>query len=180
MTYFYIKFYYPIWKIFSTIITIILVILVFSTIAIYLAGQRTILDYSIFVVESESMLPKLEKGEVIFVRKTDNYKVGDIISFYTDSNPDKPFTHRIIDKQGGYYITKGDNNEEKDPFRTEQSEIVGEVIESIPDAGKIVLFLRSVEGIILFIIVPASLIVGINIADFMRFIREIYQKSKLQ
>ncbi len=178
MGYFYIKFYYPLWKIFTTIITIILVLLVFTTITIYMAGKRTILDYSIFVIESESMLPQLEKGELIFVRKTNNYKVGDIISFYTDSSPDKPFTHRIVDKQEGYYITQGDNNQEKDPFRTDDSEIIGKVIETVPNAGKIVLFLRSVEGIILFIIVPASLIIGINIADFMRFIQEAYQKSK--
>lgn len=58
-------------------------------------------------------------------------KVGDIIS-YRSTLMDAVIIHRIIsigeDKQGTYYIVKGDNNSERDPERVRFEQIEGVVV----------------------------------------------------
>ena len=46
------------------------------------------------------------------------------------------------------YETKGDNNEDKDPFLTKSTQVLGVATQTVPKVGLLVLFLQSPQGLI--------------------------------
>ena len=54
-------------------------------------------------VSSNSMRPEFEKGDIIFIKKQENYEIGDIITYQTKDN--NLVTHRVIEKYGNDYIS---------------------------------------------------------------------------
>ncbi|MEM3833173.1 MAG: signal peptidase I [Thermoprotei archaeon] len=95
----------------------------------------------IAVVESGSMSPTLEKGDLIISVgvNTSNLKVGDIILFKSPLNPNIIIVHRIIeiDNTGNTILikTKGDNNPIADPWIVNGNQVLGKVILRIPYLG---------------------------------------------
>lgn len=95
-----------------------------------------ILPFHLIGIGSESMAPKLRKGDGVILKKVtkkEELKVGDIISF--QGSPTLT-VHRIIDikKENGKYIyhTKGDANNTKDIYDIEFADIKGKVVVRIP------------------------------------------------
>ncbi len=74
----------------------------------------------------------LNVGDVIIVKKYDNYSVGDVIVFKSPYYPNK-LVHRVV--QLDTLRTKGDNNVESYIFDTIISEVYGKVIFRIPFIG---------------------------------------------
>lgn len=80
--------------------------------------------------DSNSMLPVLDKGsngiQVPVYEDTTIY-IGDIISF-RPAGTNYTIIHRVVDigvdSKGKYYITKGDNNKKKDPYKVRHQEIL--------------------------------------------------------
>ena len=66
------------------------------------------------IVRSGSMSPAIDVGSIVVARPADNavYKIGDIIAFRSEKNPETLITHRVVsvgkDKAGVFYKTKGD------------------------------------------------------------------------
>jgi len=95
----------------------------------------------IAVVESGSMIPTLEKGDLIFsIGVTpSSLKVGDIILFKSPQNPNIIIVHRIIKiyPNGNNILiqTKGDNNPVPDPWIINGDQVLGKVIFKIPYLG---------------------------------------------
>jgi len=91
-------------------------------------------------VVTSSMEPKIKEGSLVFIKKDNNFKVGDIASYQTSRN-NKIITHRItkISKlQDKYYFYfQGDANEIPDPNPISDSEIIGKYFFSIPFLGDI-------------------------------------------
>ena len=83
-----------------------------------------IFDHYLFVVMSGSMQNTLYVGDHIIVKKTDNYKVNDIITYKLD---DKYITHRIVNIDGDKVTTKGDANVTNDK-PIDKKDIVGKFI----------------------------------------------------
>ena len=82
------------------------------------------------IIESTSMEPSLSNGDLVLVRKQDNYAVGDVISFRT---PIGPVIHRIIDGNArDGYVPMGDNNAVADPWRPTPAEILGRAWVTLP------------------------------------------------
>jgi hypothetical protein len=81
----------------------------------------------------------------------------------TSANSSDLVTHRIvaIQKEGvvTYYQVKGDANKAPDANLVPNSNVVGVVKRSIPKIGYLVSFIKSLPGIIIFIIIPATIIV---------------------
>ncbi|MCX4255253.1 MAG: signal peptidase I [Bacilli bacterium] len=78
------------------------------------------------IVSSGSMEPELSIGDIIIIKECANYEVGDIITYNVE---DKYFvTHRIVDKEGNDFVTKGDNNNVKDNQIVLKENIEGKVI----------------------------------------------------
>lgn len=141
-------------KIFKVIITVTLAILLFSN--IYIAALKKItgsisadfLGYSAAVVASGSMEPEISVDDIIVIRKQEDYKKGDIITFQKDNIL---VTHRIDEKLQNSFITKGDANNVPDTKEVAISDVVGRTLFVIPKAGKIIFYLRTPLGMALII-----------------------------
>ena len=76
-------------------------------------------------IQSDSMLPALKTGDMVFLDKfrSDQYN-GRIIAFF-EPIQQKIIVHRIIGKSGDCFLTKGDNNEEIDFFNPCSEHVLG-------------------------------------------------------
>lgn len=72
------------------------------------------------------MKPELAIGDIIIIKECDEYNKNDIITF--NVNDEYLVTHRIIEKRGDNFVTKGDNNTSKDEELVQKENIVGKVI----------------------------------------------------
>lgn len=102
-----------------------------------------LLSLTPMVVLSGSMVPYFNPGDIVLLERTDpaQVKVGDVIAFNPPDAKDKTtfVTHRVVDviKKNGtlYFKTKGDNNEDVDPFLVSQQNVYGKAVFSIPKLG---------------------------------------------
>lgn len=77
-------------------------------------------------VHGNSMFPILKDGDIVTLRKNDEYHRGDIVSyFFITDNRIKIIVHRIIFKRKDYVLTKGDNNNFIDPLRVSYNQLIG-------------------------------------------------------
>lgn len=93
------------------------------------------MGYASLIVVSGSMTPEIYKGDVVIVKKVDEYDIGDVVT-YTVADKKDPVTHKIIDygKEEGTFITKGVYNDTADaPVSRDQ--IAGKVVYKIPKLG---------------------------------------------
>ena len=121
----------------------------------------SIFGYSSLMVATGSMSGTIEEGDLIIIRDTDDYKIGDIVTFFQDGD-DIPTTHRIIyiDDEGKW-VTRGDANNSYDKRSITNDEIIGEVVLVIPYVGTFIDW--AVEGGGLIYIVGIFLILGLGI-----------------
>ena len=115
-----------------------------------------IFNYAPYLIISESMTPQLNVGDVVYVRDEDpsTYVEGDVISFYMNSDALTPVTHRVVknDLNKKEFITKGDANEKEDLIPIPYEYVIGRVKFRIPLIGNILLFLESITGKIIFVL----------------------------
>ena len=84
---------------------------------------------TVLQVSSNSMIPTFQKGDFIIIKKQADYHVGDIITYtITEGNKEYYVTHRIIEKNGNEYITKGDANNREDSQVVNNNTIKGKVM----------------------------------------------------
>ena len=96
------------------------------------------------VVISGSMEPVIMTGSLCFTDQRDrDIRCGDIIAYRLG---DMTVTHRVVDITDEGYITKGDNNDDRDNMPVTDEQIVGKNICSIRNAGFMVCFLKSRPG----------------------------------
>jgi len=96
----------------------------------------------VVAVFSGSMIPTLNRGDMVFVTGVDELKVNDIIIFNTNQKP-YPIIHRVNSLHDGIK-TKGDNNPAIDPWKVEPSSINGKMMFSVPYLGWVkILFTES-------------------------------------
>ena len=83
-----------------------------------------VFGYTYFVVATGSMSGTIEVDDIIFVKITDDVKINDVVTF---KNKDGDIiTHRLIEKKGSQYVTKGDVNNVVDEAIT-KNQIIGRV-----------------------------------------------------
>ena len=121
----------------------------------------SIFGYSSLMVATGSMSGTIEEGDLIIIKDTGDYKVGDIVTFFQDGD-EIPTTHRIVgvDKEGKW-ITEGDANTTPDKRSITSDEIIGEVVLVIPYVGTFIDW--AVEGGGLIYIIGIFLILGLGI-----------------
>ena len=134
-------------------------------------------DLRFLTVRSGSMEPTINVGDIVVVSTVvgfDDIKVGDVITFrYSgDSDPNRFITHRVIDVVEGEFEksfkTKGDANEDEDLRMVSSSEFVGKTVMVIPFVGYFTDFARSTAGYVLFILIPAVLIISFEVVRIFR------------
>ncbi len=135
------------------------------------------------IVKSGSMEPTIKTGGLVFIVPSENYVVGDVITFGKDTKTQIPTTHRIVEvnNEGGEttFVTKGDANDDVDPTETEISLVHGKVIFSVPYMGYVLDFARKPLGFILLVGVPALIIILDELGKIIREIKNIKRKKLL-
>ncbi len=130
----------------------------------------------VFVVETGSMQPEIKKGSLIIVRPETSYKIGDIITYKAFSELGGPkeltITHRIksikVNEVGDtYFETKGDANDDVDPFQTNQIDVVGKVNFHIPFIGYLIGFAKTGLGFLLLILIPSIIIILLEVKSIL-------------
>ena len=91
--------------------------------------------YSSLIVATGSMSGTLEEGDLIIIKDTGDYKIGDIVTFF-QGNDTIPTTHRIYNiDEDGKWITRGDANNSYDENHITDEDIYGELVLTIPAVG---------------------------------------------
>ena len=108
----------------NVISIIVLVLISIIVVQKIVYKDNKVLIYNLYQISSDSMANTLKTNDYFLIRKTNNYKVGDIVTFKRE---DRLVTHRIIRIDGDKIITKGDSNFKEDESIT-IDRIVGKVI----------------------------------------------------
>jgi len=79
-----------------------------------------------FTIHGNSMFPTILDGTNISIKRSMQYKVGDIIAYYVkDKNEYLIVVHRIVEMHSEYILAKGDNNDRLDPLKIPINNILG-------------------------------------------------------
>jgi signal peptidase len=105
----------------------------------------------LYAIGSGSMSPLLERGSLVFVSPQNEYLIGDVVTFMSNS---KAITHRIVDINSQGYITQGDANNTSDPKQISPEDIIGGVGFALPYAGYLLQFKNTALGFVLVVLLP--------------------------
>lgn len=123
-------------------------------------GIFNILGVKTFIVDTGSMENTLKVGSIIFTLPKNQYKIQDVVTYKTRLK--NIITHRIVGIETintkEVFILKGDNNSSNDPNKIYASEIIGEVIFSIPFLGYLIR--KSILNISLLVYYPTGYLIG--------------------
>ena len=154
-----------------------LILIFFILLNIFSMNNKSLFGFRIYRVISGSMQPALQIGDVIIVKKSNNYYERDIITY---SNGLTTITHRIIAINNDEVITKGDANEVDDkPINKEQ--IVGKFFFRISNFSlfSIILSKNVIYLIMIFLLVLIFLLViGDRIIKNLRYQSNNVKKLK--
>lgn len=158
-----------IWNIFTTVLTVVFVLL-----AVALVGMR-LFGFQAFSVLSGSMEPNYHVGSLIYVKEVDYHelKSGDVITFMLDE--DLVATHRIVDVFPDQddpsvlrYQTKGDANEAADGTLVHYKNVIGTPVFTIPYLGYVADFIQKPPGTYAAIAIGAVLLALMFLPDLFR------------
>jgi|WetSurMetagenome_2_1015567.scaffolds.fasta_scaffold257378_2 signal peptidase I len=140
-------------------------------------------NIKLLIVQSGSMEPAIHKGSLIFVKTMGEYSVGDVITRKTD-DPKVTITHRILKKEEvsgkTVFETKGDANNVSDGEKISEEMIIGKELWSLPYLGYLVGFAKTMPGLILFIIIPAVIIIYDEMNKIKKEIGKMRAKKKAE
>lgn len=133
------------------------------------------LGYRTVAVYSGSMEPAIRTGAVALVRPAapGSVRVGDVITFGDPQQAGRLVTHRVVeilradDGRVGHR-TKGDANEERDPWTLSLPPAVGRVAFDVPYAGYAVMYARTRE-------VRGAMIGGFAVFVLVAILRRIWR-----
>ena len=128
-------------------------------------------------VYTGSMEPAIPVGGIAVIKPvdTETLKIGDIICFKL-SEPTS-ITHRIINITDEGFITKGDANEDPDQWIVKKDNVIGKAILTVPFIGYLGYFVRTPIGFILLILLPASVIIIMEIRNIAKELKKQKQEQ---
>lgn len=146
------------------------------------SGISNLFGFIPLTVESDSMSPTFNSGDLIIGREIEDIAVlkeGDVITFWTLVDGKKIInTHRITEVHNVNgslsFTTKGDNNGIKDSLDVYPSDIIGLWTGvKIPGLGGVIGFLRTQLGFCICVIVPLALFFLFELYKFIAVIVEL-------
>lgn len=158
-----------IWDIFTTVLTVVFVLL-----AVALVGMR-LFGFQVFTVLSGSMEPMYHVGSLIYVKEVDYHdlKSGDVITYMLSE--DTVSTHRIVEvvpdedePEVLRYQTKGDANEATDGTLVHYKNVIGTPVFTIPYLGYVADFIQKPPGTYAAIAIGAVLLALMFLPDLFR------------
>lgn len=155
-------------------------VVVVATTLVSGAGEASLFGWKPYVVLSDSMQKDFQVGDIAVTHRVDPATLapGDIIAFESvDPNSyGEVFTHKIrevIEYEGEqafttYGTTTGDNDE----YPALASRVQGKFAFSIPKAGYVFDFFKSPMGYVVLVLIPFSVLIGLQIRNIVRLLRE--------
>jgi len=142
----------------SYIFFILLAIVAFFSVS---ANTSLLGNYKSLVVQSGSMENTIMTGDIILIKALSQYNKNDVVTF--KEADERIVTHRIIkvqdDSDNTVFITKGDANRSIDNDTVKPEQILGKVMFVIPKIGFLVAFAKSPFGLVVLILIPATLLI---------------------
>lgn len=131
------------YRIFIFVVVFIIIVNLFSIFHASLFGFR------LYRIATGSMVPYLNINDYILVKKSNDYKEGDVITY---TSGETYVTHRIVSITDENIVTKGDANNTMDEPITKDN-IIGKVVLKFGFLGFIIyLFSKPIIWVLLFII----------------------------
>jgi signal peptidase len=99
-------------------------------------------ELQLLTVRGRSMVPTYEPGDLVATIRQRSYQEGQIAA-YREPTTGKLYIHRLVRREGGRWVLKGDGNDWEDSYRPREDEIVGRAILHIRGLGEWLHRLRS-------------------------------------
>ena len=151
-------------KVFNVIVTVVLILLIALVVLIFISrmtgGTPTVFGYHVYRVQTDSMVPTLNVGDVILSKKTaaEDIRLGDIITYRALEGDlaGQTITHRVYQepelRDGVYYfVTKGDKEGAVPDSEISYDQVEGKYVRTIPYLDKMYTFFLSPAGLISFV-----------------------------
>lgn len=181
-------------EILNTVVNVILVVaLVVAALCTYTSfvstsgnGVPSILGVRMFSIQTESMYPTMNPGDLIFGTGIDDMselRPGDVITYWTVINGERVLnTHRIEEIYDGngflIFATKGDKNPGVDALTVHESEVVAKWTGmKVGGMGKVFDYLQTSTGFLIVVVIPVFLFFLFHLVQFFRVLFE-YQNVK--
>src|SRR3984885_3219607 len=120
-----------------------LALVIVAGVAWFYFAPTTIGGQSRYVVTSGiSMEPRFHTGDLAIVRPAANYRVGEIVAYWS-TLLHTVVLDRIIARDGNRYVFKGDNTHFIDPVRPTRSELLGRLWLHVPHLGRVLQMLHT-------------------------------------
>ncbi|QWC00379.1 signal peptidase I [Mycoplasmatota bacterium] len=182
-----------------TFYVVIAVVFIYAMFALFSKkddNQFSFLGITSLAVQSNSMKPEFEKGDLIFIKthfEPADLEIGDVITYkafeITDQGTIEYYnTHRIVEEPSMvgdqyYFITSGDNTPIDDRYGVFEGDISGVWNEnSWSNLGGIVdgitTFLKSSVGFLLLIVIPALAFLVYEVIRFIKVYSEYNYKKQ--
>jgi signal peptidase I len=125
------------------------------------------------VIISGSMTPALNVGDLVLLEGLHaamQIETGDIIAFRV-KGMDIPVSHRVIEvlqtADGPAYRTKGDADKQADQWVIPHQDVLGKVVYAVPKLGYLAGGLRSRQGFIALVVLPATGLALLEVRDYL-------------
>jgi signal peptidase len=137
-------------------------------------------------VASGSMEPELKAGSLVITRPVEPQEIvmGDIIVFSSNGVTlgENEVIHRVIGIEEAsplYFKTKGDANDNPDPFMVPARNLAGRIWFKVHYVGYFIALLRTPWGFLLGLVIPGLILITMYITSIQRMLRKNRQE-KLQ
>ena len=131
---------------------------------------------SLYTIISPSMEPNIRVYDVVITKKTNanDIKEGDVITFISTSTLGEglTITHRVKSvirtENDVKFRTQGDNNNTPDSALVTSNNLLGKVVFTIPQLGRIQFLLQSKEGWLFCLLIPAIIVVVYDVVKVLK------------
>ena len=151
-------------KVFDWLVSIALVVVIGVFAFLHLSP-----DYNIYLMRSESMKPTINMGDMVVTGPpygplSGEIKPGMIVTY---EHGEALITHRVL-TVSKTLVTKGDAEEDPDPWSVTLSNVKGTYLFRLPYIGFLSYFIRTRLGWFLLIVAPAMFLVALLIRDIIK------------
>jgi signal peptidase len=118
------------------------------------------------IVLSGSMEPAIFPGDVVVIRaqKAEQYRIGDIVTYLEGQTA---FTHRIVAREDGLFLLKGDQNNIVDEALGPEK-LEGKVLLTIPKIGLALVFLKKPAGLAVLALLVSLYVFGEDLYTWVK------------
>jgi len=162
---------------------LVLIMLLAGVIAIVAAPH--VLGWRYGVLRSGSMSPAMPAGAAIVVAPAaaGSVHAGDVITFRSATNRALLTTHRVFavteDADGNLaFQTKGDANAQPDAGLVTADRLVGRVVFSVPELGKLAGQLHTKTAFLLLMVLPTALIIAMELRELAGGLTDLRRERK--